>query len=338
MRGKPGFVCLSILFFLLFLSPVFADMGMVVWPPEVSLEESGQNAIVAWNKNEEVLILSTDVEALASSLTLRILPLPSNPSEVKEGSFDSFTKITEIINRKNREKYQAMGGSTETPGVEITFQKNIGAHDLTVVSVDDLSYFMGWIDDFILTKGLEQKEISSEFRNTVSNYLNRDIKFFAFDVIDTNETKQSVKPLIYRFGTDFLYYPLEITATSDVGWTYSIVNIFLITKGEVNETVVRNVKLYPMAGFEYDIELGMEDLEEISQDVAELFSSDPLVVNAYYYGSLDKLDKDLIVYGEEVYEEEIHVLFPRVLPILIGLAVGILLIVLSFFINKSLRQ
>jgi len=278
---------------------------IVVGPREVSLQESGQNAIVAWNGSEEVIILSTDATSSESTMVLEVLPLPSNPIKVEEGSFDSFTKLTEIINKKVRaireqEMTKFLGRGIEAPGVEITFHKKIGAHDVTVVKVNDLDYFINWVIDFTVGKGFEYTEISPEFKNTVANYLNRDIKFFVFDVIETNKDRQSIKPLIYRFKTDYLYYPLEITATSDAGWSSSNVNIFLIVKGMLDETIVRKINLQPGIGFDYIIELRKRELSEVSPEIANLFSS-AYVMNAYFNGSLNKLNYDLIVHKKDIH-------------------------------------
>ena len=54
-----------------------ADGGMIPWPPQVSLREAGQKAIIAWNGTEEALILSTDVRSSESATVLQFVPLPS---------------------------------------------------------------------------------------------------------------------------------------------------------------------------------------------------------------------------------------------------------------------
>jgi len=137
---------------------------IVVGPREVSLQESGQNAIVAWNGNEEVIILSTDTKSSESILVLEVLPLPSNPIKIEEGSFDSFTKLTEILNKKVRaireqEMYKGFGRTVEVPGIEITFHKKIGAHNITtIVKVNDLDYFINWVKDFSTSKGFKHIE------------------------------------------------------------------------------------------------------------------------------------------------------------------------------------
>ena len=298
-------VILSLVFILLMPSLVLANKGMIVIDPkEISLAETGQNAIVAWNGKEEVIILSTDVRSSESTLVLEILPLPSNPIKVEEGNFDSFTKLTEIVNKKirairERERYKGFGRKAVT-GVEITFHKKIGAHDVTVVKVNDLDYFINWVRNFTTSKGFKYTEISSEFKNTVASYLDRSIRFFVFDVIDVSKDRQSIKPLVYRFKTDFLYYPLEITAASDAKRSFSEVNIFLITNGIINKTVIRDANLWPEAGFKYSIELTKNELKEISPEIADLFSS-AYVMNVHYFGLLERLNKDLVVYRQDIY-------------------------------------
>ncbi len=303
-------VILSLIFLFSIPSLASANRGMiVVGPREVSLQESGQNAIVAWNGNEEVIILSTDAKSSESTLVLEVLPLPSSPTTVEEGSFDSFTKIKETINKRVRAiRSQGMKGlgmhrsaGAPAPGVEITFHKKIGAHDVTVVKVNDLNYFINWVKNFTISKGFEYSEISLEFKNSVANYLNRDIKFFVFDVIEASENKQSIKPLVYRFNSEFLYYPLEITATSDAGLSQSDVNIFLIAKGIISETAIINTGLWPGTGFDYNIKLSKRELREISPGLEELFESSTFVMNAYYAGPLNRLNKDLIVSQRDIH-------------------------------------
>lgn len=297
------FIVIALISILLIPSPVHANKGsMIIGPRNVHLEEAGQNAIVAWNGNEEIIILSTDMRSSKSTLVLELIPLPSNPTKVEEGSSESFTKLVEIINRKVREmRTKTLTKKAKALGVEITFHKKVGAHDVTVVKVSDLDYFINWVKDFLTSKEFEYVEFPSNFKTTISNYLNRNINHFVFDVIETNESLQTINPLIYRFKSNYLYYPLEITATSDVGWSSSRVNIFLITKGIINPTVVRNAGLYPRIGFnEYNIRLTRAELKEISPELEDLFKSDAFVMNAQYFGPLNTLKKDLIVHRQDI--------------------------------------
>ena len=318
------FIVIALISILLIPSLVYANKGsMIIYPRNVHLEEAGQNAIVAWNGNEEIIILSTDMRSSESTLVLELIPLPSNPTKVEEGSSESFTKLVEIINRKVREmRTRTLTKKAKALGVEITFHKKIGAHDVTIVKVSDLDYFISWVKDFLTSKEFEYVEFPSNFKTTISNYLNRNINHFVFDVIETNESLQTINPLIYRFKSNYLYYPLEITATSDVGWSSPRVNIFLITKGIINQTVVRNAGLYPRIGFnEYNIRLTRAELKEISPELEDLFKSDAFVMNAQYFGPLNKLKKDLIVHQQDISKPIEHTNLMIIVSIIIVLII-----------------
>ena len=299
--------CLALLF-LVFVPLARADGGMVPWPPEVSLTEAGQKAIVAWNGTEEVLILSIDVESSESATVLRLLPLPSSPTKVEEGTFSSFENLVKIINKKilGVEQYEGRptggGGEEGVPGVIITFHAELGPHDVTIVKVNDLEYFMTWVENFALSKGLTARAIPDGFQQSVTGYLENEISYFVFDVIQTSPDEKSITPLVYRFETDFLYYPLNITGNS-VGLesTWDEVQLFIITKGRIDSKTFENIQLRAMAGFEEWLELSSEELAQISPEIADLFESDPFVMNVSYSGELSKLKKDLKVTAEEVH-------------------------------------
>jgi hypothetical protein len=300
---------IAVLCFFLIISPISADGGIIsLGPPDITFYESGQNAIVAWDGTEEVLILSINAFSSESTAALKVVPLPSNPT-VEEGTLDSFAQIRKIIREKGRKRIEmpiifpfsgAPGDEMGSPHIEITLRRQIGPHDITVVKVNDLDYFLTWVDDFTLSKGFEYRGVSPEFKETVSNYLERDIKFFVFDVIDTDIESMSMKPLIYTFETEYLFYPLEITATSDVGSLESAVSIYFVVKGIIQESRMRDVNLHAGDGFDYFIELNEMELKEISPEVADLFDS-AYVMNSYYRGSLERLNEDLVIYENDIH-------------------------------------
>ena len=90
---------ITFLLALLFLSitPASADKGFI--PLYGYAEEKSQNAIIAWNGEKEVLILSTNLEGKAK--LLEVIPLPSKP-DVKKGDMESFAKIARIVAEKTR--------------------------------------------------------------------------------------------------------------------------------------------------------------------------------------------------------------------------------------------
>ena len=309
MNNKIGFcITLSLVFLLSF--PLVSSDGGIIGPPHIYIQEKAQNAIVAWNGTEEILILSVDIQSSESTKVLRVIPLPSNPIDVKEGSFESFTKLQEIINEKlteiwNHSKgdgldYEQGGNSLEN--VEITFQDTIGAHNITIVKIIDVTNFSDWATNFAASAGLVDITFSSKFQSMVEEYLKDNISFFVFDIIDAAEDEHSVNPIIYRFKTDFLFYPLKITAASDVGETYAQVNVFCIAKELIKEEVFSDISFYSNLDYYwyddivYDIDLTEEELTEISPDIYNLFKGDPILMNYYYYGKYSEIGGDIVAF------------------------------------------
>jgi len=303
--------------FLILLFPIltFADGGMVVWPPTIHLDQFAQNAIVAWNGNEEIIMLSIDIESSANATVLRVIPLPSNPSGIKEGSFESFERLIEIMNKKikeSRDKNLGFGrkeAQTPSAGIEITFQKRIGAHDVTVVKVNDLDYFLDWIKDFAENKGFEQKEISSKFKEGIANYLKKNIKYFVFDVIEAGQEKESIKPLIYSFKNNFLYYPILISGISEISESRVNINLFLITEKQVKfaDIPYSYHDYHWFNDYGYPIELTKKELEEISKDLADLFEEEVQVRKVSIYAKLNDLERDLMLFPSSFWEKDLTI-------------------------------
>jgi len=313
MNKKISFV-ISLILVMSLSFPIACGDGGIIGPPQIDIEETAQNAIVAWNGTEEVLILSVDIQSSESTKVLRIIPLPSNPINVTEGSFDSFTKLQEIVNEKLQEIWNAsrksLGidneygvGSLNT--VEVTFQDTLGAHNITIVKILDVTNFTDWATDFAESAGLNIT-FSSNFQSTVEEYLDDNISYFVFDIIDTTEDEYSIDPIIYRFKTDFLYYPLKITAASDVGETYASVNVFCIAKNRIKDEVFANISFYPNVGYYWyysdyfsNINLTEDELLEISPDIYNLFKGDPILMSYRYNGYYSYLEDDMIVFDDD---------------------------------------
>jgi len=314
MNKKIGLLIIVSMLVITFIVPTAYGDGGIIGPPEIYIYERAQNAIVAWNGTEEVLILSVDIDSSESTKVLRVIPLPSNPINVTEGSFDSFTKLQEIVNEKLQEIWnesrKTLGADDEYgPGslnaVEVTFHDTLGAHDITIVKILDVTNFTDWATDFAGSAGLNIT-FSSNFQSTVDEYLDDDISYFVFDIINTTEDEYSINPIIYRFKTDFLYYPLKITAASDVGETYASVNVFCIAKNRIKDEVFANISFYPNIGYYWyyddyfsNINLTEEDLLEISPDIYNLFKDDPILMSYRYDGYYSYLEDDIIAFDDD---------------------------------------
>ncbi|MDI6689938.1 MAG: DUF2330 domain-containing protein [Actinomycetota bacterium] len=306
-RFKPFLLILLIL--LLFPSMVHADKGMIPLS-DVSPYEPGQKAILACNGEEEVLILSTDVSASKHSLILEVLPLPSNP-EIKEGTIKSFERMEKLIGERMKDVYELRGLKEGAPGVEIIFHKRIGAHDLTVVKVRSYQEFLKWIADFLKDKKIKHEVDSPRLRELISIYLEQGLNFFVFDLITVDPEPRSVKPLIYKFKSDSLYYPLEISSLASGNTRLSL---FIITKDKLDSSSLEKVRLYP--GLTPPFRVGEDELRKISPDVSRLFNGYAWLTPAHYIGPIQFLSGDLqIPIKSRIEDRGIERLMPIVLAI-----------------------
>ena len=67
--------------------------------PKVVIFEPDQRAVIAFNGQEEILLLSADLRVSEPTKILQVLPLPSEP-KVTKGDFEVFVKATNLINSK----------------------------------------------------------------------------------------------------------------------------------------------------------------------------------------------------------------------------------------------
>jgi len=202
---------------LLSVSLGFSNRGMIPVNPNVKIFEPNQRAMIAWDGDEEILLLSTDLSASDSTMVLEVLPLPSEP-QVKKGDLETFQKAIDLINTKIRVAFGKKNGDEErvkTPSGEVTFHKKIGAHDISVTHLLDANGFIDWVNDYLKSIGIEKDVISTEMKELIEEYIEDDFVWFVFDVISLGKETVTNEPIQYRFTTTFLFYPLKITSTGE---------------------------------------------------------------------------------------------------------------------------
>ena len=81
----------------------YGDMGAIPLIPNVQVFEPNQRAIIAWDGEEEILLLSTDLSASKPTKILEILPVPNEstfrmkghqPTRAKSPSLEYFITST----------------------------------------------------------------------------------------------------------------------------------------------------------------------------------------------------------------------------------------------------
>jgi hypothetical protein len=211
---------------------VYADRGLISLMPDVSIFEPGQKAVVAWNGHEEILILSTDVSASKETLVLEIIPLPSMPV-VQEASTQCFQEVQNMIWMYAGSPTFGYGGrGFMSSGVEILFHQQIGAHNITVVSATDSASLLDLANSFLMASGVNRNVTLESFQGAIDSYLGRGFMYFSLDLVTFSQQEESVEPILYRFNSSMLFYPLVIT--SPLGG-YGNITVFALTQDRIDE-------------------------------------------------------------------------------------------------------
>lgn len=245
------------------------------------------------------MILSTDVYVSENTWVLEILPLPSEPT-IEEGDFDSFTAVQDLLWEYVGNMYGRVGlgepGLEDVPQLEVIFHEQIGAHDITIVMAENAQELISWAENFL---GARAEGISwEELENLAEVYIQRELKYWVFDLIDLSDYLKSREPIVYTFESDFLYFPLEISSL--VSGTTEI-TLYTLTENELDPQSVQEAG-FSIQSFELgwenvslEFEVDENDLQQISSDVAELFEDNAWLTVLTYSGSLDDLEGDLML-------------------------------------------
>ncbi|MFO7992092.1 MAG: DUF2330 domain-containing protein [Thermoplasmata archaeon] len=264
-----------------------ADGGMIPYQ-DIDVSEPGQNAIIAWNGQKEKMILSVDAYSQSDTPAVHIVPFPSEPS-MEKGNLSSFEEVEELINEKGIEGGLPTGGSSgDSSGVTIIKHEIIGLHDLTTIKVDSWGDFSDWFNDFLEEKGVEEVVFPEKTDSVVKNYLERDITYFALDIVDLSTDVKSIDPIIYTFKTDELYYPLEISSIMEGETSISLSLITPIS-------MVLDCKALNDYGFQFrkSTNITQEDVARIEESFEKIIESEAHL--SYFEGTfeLENLERDV---------------------------------------------
>jgi hypothetical protein len=219
MRAQTSFAVLGLL--LAAAGPLRADRGAIPFQPGVTIFEPIQRALIAWNGEEEILILSTDLRASRATKVLEVMPFPAEP-RVKKGDVGVFRRAVKLINAKTMPRPLAAARSQGSdraaweapPAGEITFHDRIGAHDVSVARVVSADGFVRWVNDYLKRASVDNPVIPGRLSSVVQEYLDDGFCWFAFDVISLENRVLTLEALQYRFASSALFYPVKISRTN----------------------------------------------------------------------------------------------------------------------------
>lgn len=251
-------------------SPGRADRGLIPFRPHAAVFEPNQRALIAWNGEEEILVLSTDLHASEATQVLEVLPLPSEP-EVKKADPSIFYRATQLINRKlARDLSRSPLPAGHGPAGEVTFHARIGAHDISVTRVLEAEKFVDWVESFLKKSGVARPVLSPDMKAIIAEYLQDGFTWFVFDVVAVDPVPKTIDPIQYRFKTPQLYYPMRITRTAR---GYTAVELLVLTRQLLSRFPGLPGGLVDLR--HWPVTLTPGELYELSPDIYGLLGSAP---------------------------------------------------------------
>ena len=114
--------------------------GVVATEPVV-VSEPGQKAFVAFNGEEELLVLGADLRAERDTAVLEFMPFPAQPA-VALAPDGVFSRLQELLNTRGvaytrSGRLAPGGGAGGGEAVDLLLHQRLGVHDVTVVRVND---------------------------------------------------------------------------------------------------------------------------------------------------------------------------------------------------------
>lgn len=329
---------LVLLMLLYYSSSVYADKGFISIPP-IPMREDWQMAIIAWNGDEEVMILSNVLYPVGNKKSLNnsvlygieILPLKNKP-EIRGSGYESFYILEKIVSK------EGLGYQIHEPPalfykkgdkIEVIYTKRIGPHYMTVLRVNDFSDLTIWLKDFLISKGIFFNNESHllKYSSIFKDYISRGYNFFVIDIVFLNMTDKNsymvpymVNPILYKFHSKCIYYPLKIS-TMFTGETY--IKLYILTSERIKPEDV-----HPL-GFEiyYEKRISIKEISHIDHELIDIFKNlDTLWLTALSYrGEISSFKKDIEAYtGFSIWQYFHYILF--IIPILLSLIVSLIVI------------
>lgn len=273
-----------ILILIITMSPLFGDMGAIVPIEDVSLKEPAQRAIIVHNGENEILILGIDLESSDSIGILRFIPLPSKPivKLAPEHCFDNLQKLVERYKLKYVVQYKgALTGESEP--IKLELHKKIGAHNITVLKVKDPSHFNEWVRDYFCKIGFSDINLDPGIKDLVKDYIERRICYFVFDYVALKKDTTHIRPVLYKFPSKNIYYPLK---TSNLFGGDGTIILFLFS---------RDAHSFIGSGFMASTSAKISEIElkTISPDACDLMRSNRIVMQAFKYSGNLKFKGDI---------------------------------------------
>ncbi|MEF8847355.1 MAG: DUF2330 domain-containing protein [Candidatus Paceibacterota bacterium] len=199
-------VCISIL--------TYPDIAPVPPDPEVEVKADGLKAVVAWDGEEELLVVSTEMSVSRASKVLRVFPLPAKPTELREMKTPVFVNLESLLEKRislergvGEKKDKVHNDKGHLTALNIGTEYQIGPHRITFIKAQDSKSLISKFRKYFKELG-SNWIINTEIESIFESYLNEGVKFFALDLVNLTKKSQAVSPVQYRFPAENFFYPV----------------------------------------------------------------------------------------------------------------------------------
>ncbi|MHB8898647.1 MAG: hypothetical protein ACYC6Y_07865 [Thermoguttaceae bacterium] len=258
-----------------------AGMGFTFKEPE-------QNAVIAWDGKEEILILSTDEQNQleGGGAVLSVLPLPGKPTSVLPASTEAFQEANRLI----RSKLAIVG-----MGQKVLTAK-IGTHNIFVWKIDSPDDFGNEVRAYIKKTYQDQADahITDDVDKIVRQYFDQGFRYFAFDLTFMSDKDTTKVAIAYRFESKFVYYPLVISKIGGKGET--TVELAVFTREQLHNFGGLDVNQIKVIGNQ-SVDVTAEELKKVDAEAAELMGGQAIKARIMTLtGQVNGFDGDLMAW------------------------------------------
>ena len=253
-----------------------------------SFKEPEQNAVIAWNGKEQILILSTDEEnkIKGGGAVLSVLPLPGKPISVLPASTEAFEDASRLI----RSKLDVVGMG------EKLLTAKIGTHNIFVWKIDSPGDFGKEVRAYIKEtyEGQADADIGEDVEKIVRQYFEQGFRYFAFDLTFMSDEDTTKVAIAYRFESKFVYYPLVISKIGGTGDTS--VQLAVFTHGSLHNFGGLDVNQIKIIGNQ-SVDVTAEELKKVDPEAAELMGGEAIKARIMTLkGKVNGFDGDLMAW------------------------------------------
>lgn len=225
MLRKTLLCCVLMILLTNLFVPLKADSGFIT--PGFNIYEPWQYAIIAWNNGWEILYLTSYINTLgAKGKIIQIIPFPSVP-EVYIGNAESYYALEKVLDNY---------GIDISP-ISVILSKAVGPHNITVFYVNDTTDFVQFISTYASSNNLEFIHISTAMVNNIDYYISRGYRYFCVDIINLTRYDVSIVPIIFKFRSSTIYYPMRISSSNKGSFE---MHLFFLTSFPINAKSLKN--------------------------------------------------------------------------------------------------